>query len=209
MFILRFPPSLSHISTSCLTFPEVLQCKNLDLCGNCLVVQWLGLCHSLLRTQVQSLVGELRSWKLQGSPQNKTSIWIFERAAAAAAAAAKLQQSCPTLCDPIDYSLPGSSVHGIFQARVLEWGAIAFSALKESPVVSLAQDTTTTSWRWRITSPLLYHSTVGTADLHIPSWAWTPFPWPRFRVGYWGAPWTSPLLYFLKSAMAPIPRRSF
>ena len=32
-------------------------------------------------------------------------------------------QSCPTLCDPMDYSLPGSSVHGIFQARVLEWGS--------------------------------------------------------------------------------------
>ena len=36
-------------------------------------------------------------------------------------------QSCPTLSDPMDGSLPGSSVHGIFQARVLEWGAIAFS----------------------------------------------------------------------------------
>ena len=43
-----------------------------------------------------------------------------------AAAAAKSLQSCPTLCDPIDGSLPGSSVRGIFQARVLEWGAIAF-----------------------------------------------------------------------------------
>jgi len=59
----------------------------------------------------------------------------------AAAAAAKSLQSCPTLCDPMDCSLPGSSVHGIFQARVLEWGAIAFSihagrALsKPSPVV--------------------------------------------------------------------------
>ena len=40
---------------------------------------------------------------------------------------AKSLQSCPTLCDPIDGSLPVSSVHGIFQARVLEWGAIAFS----------------------------------------------------------------------------------
>ena len=40
----------------------------------------------------------------------------------------KVIQSCPTLCDPVDCSLPGSSVHGIFQARVLEWGAIAFSA---------------------------------------------------------------------------------
>ena len=44
-----------------------------------------------------------------------------------ATAAAKSLQSCPTLSDPMDYSLPGSSVHGIFQARVLEWGAIAFS----------------------------------------------------------------------------------
>ena len=41
--------------------------------------------------------------------------------------AAKSLQSCPTLCDPIDGSLPGSSAHGIFLARVLEWGAIAFS----------------------------------------------------------------------------------
>ena len=38
-----------------------------------------------------------------------------------------LAQSCPTLCDPIDCSLPGSSVHGILQARILEWAAIAFS----------------------------------------------------------------------------------
>ena len=37
-------------------------------------------------------------------------------------------QLCLTLCNPMDYSLPGSSVHGIFQARVLEWGAIAFSS---------------------------------------------------------------------------------
>ena len=36
-------------------------------------------------------------------------------------------QSCPTLHNSMDYSLPSSSVHGLFQARVLEWGAIAFS----------------------------------------------------------------------------------
>ena len=47
----------------------------------------------------------------------------------AAAAAAKSLQSCPTLHDPMDCSLPGSSVHGIFQARVLEWVAIAFSII--------------------------------------------------------------------------------
>ena len=39
----------------------------------------------------------------------------------------EVAQLCPPLSDPVDYSPPGSSVHGIFQARVLEWGAIAFS----------------------------------------------------------------------------------
>ena len=42
----------------------------------------------------------------------------------------EVAQSCPTLCDPMDCNLPGSSIHGIFQARVLEWGAIAFSDFK-------------------------------------------------------------------------------
>ena len=41
----------------------------------------------------------------------------------------EVAQSCPTLSHPMDCSLPGSSVHGIFQARVLEWGAIAFSKM--------------------------------------------------------------------------------
>ena len=41
----------------------------------------------------------------------------------------EVAQSCPTLSNPMDCSLPGSSIHGIFQARVLEWGAIAFSKL--------------------------------------------------------------------------------
>ena len=51
-------------------------------------------------------------------------------AAAAAAAAAKSLQSCPTLCNPIDGSPPGSPVPGILQARTLEWAAISFSNLK-------------------------------------------------------------------------------
>ena len=41
----------------------------------------------------------------------------------------EVTQSCPTLSDPMDCSLLGSSIHGIFQARVLEWGAIAFSGM--------------------------------------------------------------------------------
>ena len=43
--------------------------------------------------------------------------------------ASEVTQSCLTLCDPMDCSLPGSSVHGMFQARVLEWGAIALSTI--------------------------------------------------------------------------------
>ena len=51
-----------------------------------------------------------------------------------AAAAAKLLQSCPTLCDPIDGSPPGSPVPGILQARTLEWVAISFS----------------NAWKWKV-----------------------------------------------------------
>ena len=47
----------------------------------------------------------------------------------------EVAQSCPTLSDPMDCSFPGSSIHGIFQARVLEWGAIAFSSLLRAPQV--------------------------------------------------------------------------
>ena len=55
------------------------------------------------------------------------SLFIFSGYAAAAAAAKSLQ-SCPTLCDPIDGSPPGSPVPGILQARTLEWVAISFSS---------------------------------------------------------------------------------
>ena len=62
--------------------------------------------------------------------------------AAAAAAAAKLLQSCPTLCGPIDGSPPGSSVPGILQARTLEWVAISFS----------------NAWKWKVKVKSLSHS---------------------------------------------------
>ena len=42
-------------------------------------------------------------------------------------------QSCPTLCDPVDCSPPGSSVHGVLQARILEWVAISFSKGSSQP----------------------------------------------------------------------------
>ena len=60
-------------------------------------------------------------------PSTHTSETTAAAAAAAATAAAKSPQSCPTLCDPIDGSPPGSPVPGILQARTLEWVAISFS----------------------------------------------------------------------------------
>ena len=53
----------------------------------------------------------------------------------------EVAQSCPTFSDPMDCSLPGSFVHGIFQARVLEWGAIAFSERNERPIYRQLQNT--------------------------------------------------------------------
>ena len=49
----------------------------------------------------------------------------------------EVAQLCPTLSDPMDYSLPGSSIHGIFQATVQEWGAIAFSLSQNSPFITI------------------------------------------------------------------------
>ena len=67
--------------------------------------------------------------------------WWTESSFMLAAAAAKSLQSCPTLCDPIDGSPPGSPVPGILQARTLEWDAISFS----------------TAWRWKVKVKSLSH----------------------------------------------------
>ena len=53
----------------------------------------------------------------------------------------EVAQSCPTLSNPKDWSLQGSSVHGIFQARVLEWGAIAFSEILHSALLKTSKIT--------------------------------------------------------------------
>ena len=55
------------------------------------------------------------------------TIWLFDNIIVAAAAAAKSLQSCPTLCNSVDGSPPGSAVSGILQARTLKWAAISFS----------------------------------------------------------------------------------
>ena len=67
-------------------------------------------------------------WEKKGMTEDEIVGW-YHWLNGHAAAAAKLLQLCPTLCDSVDWSPPGSSVHGIFQARVLEWVAIAFSSM--------------------------------------------------------------------------------
>ena len=64
----------------------------------------------------------------------------------------EVAQSCPTLCDPMDCSLSGSSIHRIFQARILEWVAISFSYLK-----------------WITNKDLLY-TTWNTAQCNVATW---------------------------------------
>ena len=102
-----------------------------------------------------------------------------------AAAAAKSLQSCPTLCDPIDGSPPGSPIPGILQARTLEWIAISFS----------------NAWKWKVKVKLLSHvwllATPWTAAYQAPPsmgvsrqeyWSGVPLPSPK---------WTLNLVNFL------------
>ena len=89
----------------------------------------------------------------------------------AAAAAAKSLQSCPTLCDPIDSSPPGSPVPGILQARTLEWVAISFS----------------NAWKWKVKvkslSPVRLLATQWTAVYQAP----LSMGFSQARVLEWGA----------------------
>ena len=99
-----------------------------------------------------------------------------------AAATAKSLQSCPTLCDPIDGSPPGSPVPGILQARTLEWVAISFS----------------NAWKWKGKVKSLSHvrpsATPWTAAYQAPPsmgfsrqeyWSGVPLPSPRTCIKEW------------------------
>ena len=78
-----------------------------------------------------------------------------------------IAQSCLTLCDPMDCSLPGSSIHGIFQARVLEWAAIAFSACLLSRVQLFV-----TPWTVSYQAP----PSVGFFQARVLEWLSISFP---------------------------------
>ena len=86
----------------------------------------------------------------------------------------EVAQSCPTPSDPMDCSLPGSSIHGIFQARVLEWGAIAFSAILYM-IVYICQSQ----------SPNLFHSPLLPAPMSIYPFSTAAslfLPWKWFHL---------------------------
>ena len=118
-------------------------------------------------------MGLLKMWTSQAS-------WALHyvqktKRVGSAAAAAKSLQSCPTLCDPIDGSPPGSPVPGILQARILEWVAISFS----------------NAWKWKVKVKSLSHvrlfSTPWTAAHQAPPsmgfsrqeyWSGVPLPSP-------------------------------
>ena len=99
-------------------------------------------------SKLQEIVKDREAWHaaFHGVIRNPTRLsdWItriqikrirsFWSKTLSAAAAAKSLQSCPTLCDPIDGSLPGSAIPGILQARTLEWVAISFS----------------NAWKWKV-----------------------------------------------------------
>ena len=90
----------------------------------------------------------------------------------------EVAQSCPTLCDPMDCSPPGSSIHGIFQARILEWVAISFSRRSSWPRdwtwVSHIVGRRFTIWATREVRMLKYQNTK--APIHQASVDFLSFP---------------------------------
>ena len=144
---------------------------------------WEAGCHFLLqgifRTQGLNLyLLCLLHWQVDSlplAPPGKSS-----KCQQTAAAAAKSLQSCPTLCDPIDGSPPGSPIPGILQARTLEWVAVSFS----------------NAWKWKVKAKSLSRvrlfATPWTAVYQAPPsmgfsrqvyWSGLPLPSPKMPLG--------------------------
>ena len=83
-------------------------------------------------------------------------------------------QSCPTLCDAMDYSLPGSSVHGILQARTLKWAAIAFSVQEGKVKVKSLIRVRLFATPWTVA----YHAPLSMRFSKQEYWNGLPFPSP-------------------------------
>ena len=97
-----------------------------------------------------------RPWDPPGKNTGVGCHFLFQRMKVKSQS--EVAQSCPTLNDPMDCSLPDSSVHGIFQPRVLEWGAIAFSVYSSNVNQILALSPTCGPWE---TLPHSFPQTLG------------------------------------------------
>ena len=126
--------SVSHDSVIIRLEPDILECEvnwalgssttNKASGGDGIPVELFQILKDDAVQVLHSICQQI--WKIQQWPQDwKRSVFILipkkERKES------EVAQLCPTLCNPMDCSLPGSSIHGIFQARVLEWVAISFS----------------------------------------------------------------------------------
>ena len=126
------------------------------------VIMWSIIGHPTLEKS--------QSWENEQNLGCISGLWIGH-----AAVAAKSLQSCPTLCDPIDGSQPGSPIPGILQARVLQWIAISFS----------------NAWKWKVKVKSL-------SRVRLLATSWTaayqaPPPMGFSRQEYWsGVPLASP-----------------
>ena len=100
----------------------------------------------------------------------------------------EIAQSCPTLSDPMDCSLTGSSIHGTFQARVLEWGAIAFSETQLSDwIITTIQKSNREAPRSSPRKPFLLSKNIkggpaGPAGIPAPSWAFLEVTRPPLTI---------------------------
>ena len=174
--------------TKCLEFKWVLEHRALARwsAGNCLFLRSSVCPVFLKRSQMhletagsgermnKSLLnGKIGSSSSRLHKEPQKPVWPFG-VFSSAAAAAKSLESCPTLCDPIDGSPPGSPVPGILQARTLEWVAISFS----------------NAWRWKVKVKSLSHvrlfTTPWTAAYQAPPsmgfsrqeyWSGALWPW--------------------------------
>ena len=129
--------SKREVAQSCSTLSDPMDCSLLGSSTHEIFQASTGVgCHCLLRVQSLSLSNSVRPHRWQptrlprpwDSPGNNSGVGChFLLQCMKVKSESEVAQSSPTLSDPVDCSPPGSSIHRIFQARVLEWGAIAFS----------------------------------------------------------------------------------
>ena len=133
----------------------------LGLAGSVVVAHGLSHSVSCLFSQAWDRTRILLQHVLQGRLLVTRPLWKPENEVLSRVQVCSVTQLCLTLCDPMDYSPPGSSVHGNFCARILEWVAISYSMEQSQP-----RDQTWVSCASCISRQILYHCTTWEATLN-------------------------------------------